>query len=231
MSVFAFIFARGGSKGVPKKNIKLFCGKPLIQYSIDIAKEINEIQECFVSTDDQEIAEIANSIGATIIERPVSLSQDNSAEWLAWKHAVKWVKKNRGNFEKFVSLPSTAPLRTIENVKSSIENLKIGIDVVMTISSTNHNPSFNMVSKNKKKSIKLLIPSQTKIHRRQDTTEIFNITTVAYVTRPSYIENKSSIWNGNVIGFEIEKENSIDIDDLHDFKIAEFLMKERLKIC
>ena len=111
MKTFCYIFARGGSKGLPGKNIKKLLNKPLISYSIKIAKSINEIDKCFVSTDCEEIAKISESNGAIVIKRPKELSQDNSPEWKAWEHAINWTYETYGTFTKFLSLPSTAPLR------------------------------------------------------------------------------------------------------------------------
>ena len=108
MNTFCYIFARGGSKGLPK-NIKNLLNKPLISYSLDIAKEIHEIDKCFVSTDNDEIANLCASQGAIIIKRPREISQDDSREWLAWKHAIYWTHENYGPFSKFLSLPA-APL-------------------------------------------------------------------------------------------------------------------------
>ena len=83
MKTYAFVFARGGSKGLPGKNILKINGIPLLAYSINIAQSINEIQKCFVSTDSDEIAEIAKNYGATVIHRPAELCHDNSPEWLS----------------------------------------------------------------------------------------------------------------------------------------------------
>ena len=98
MKTYAFIFARGGSKGVPGKNIKEICGKPLIAYPIEIAKEIESIEKIFVSTEDDIIATVAKEFGADIIPRPHDLAQDDSPEWLAWQHAVKWLEEKEGNY-------------------------------------------------------------------------------------------------------------------------------------
>ena len=100
LKTFCFIFARGGSKGIHKKNIKNLLGQPLIAYSINLAKEISEIKKIFVSTDDNEIAEIASSYGANIIKRPLAISKDDSSEWLAWVHAIEWVYKEYGYLHK-----------------------------------------------------------------------------------------------------------------------------------
>ena len=103
--VICFIFARGGSKGVPGKNIKLLGGRPLIAYSINLAKKSSKISEIIISTDDPQIAEIAVSEGAEVpFFRPAILASDDISEWAAWQHAIEWYQKNRGNFDFFISL-------------------------------------------------------------------------------------------------------------------------------
>ena len=123
MKNFAFIFARGGSKGLPGKNIKPLSGKPLIEYSISVAKSCPSIDEVFVSTDDPAISEISRQAGAVIIDRPIELASDVSPEWLSWRHAIKWVENNYGKFQFFVSLPATSPLRSVTDVENAIAKL------------------------------------------------------------------------------------------------------------
>ena len=103
----AFVFARGGSKGLPGKNIKPLCNKPLIQYSIDCAQTSELIDDIYVSTDDVDIAHVARKGGAKVIDRPKELATDDSPEWLSWQHAITWVTQHTGAFETFVSLPAT----------------------------------------------------------------------------------------------------------------------------
>ena len=110
-NIFAFIFARGGSKGIPLKNIALVDSKPLVQHSIEIAKEIDEVQKIFVSTDSDKIKEIALQNKVEVIDRPAELATDNSAEWLSWQHAIKYTIKNYGDFKKFPEPSPTSPLR------------------------------------------------------------------------------------------------------------------------
>ena len=100
MKIFSFIFARGGSKGIKNKNIKSFCGKPLIEYSIKVAKEIDRIDECFVFTDSLKIAKIKRIV--SVILRPSQLAEDNSSERLAWQHAIRAVNKSFCEFDVFV---------------------------------------------------------------------------------------------------------------------------------
>ena len=93
MKTYAFIFARGGSKRVPGKNIRILAGKPLLAYSIEQAGEIESVEKIFVSTEDPAIAEVAREYGADVIDRPEKLARDDTPEWLAWQQAVEWVQK------------------------------------------------------------------------------------------------------------------------------------------
>ena len=113
MAIPAFIFARGGSKGLPNKNIRDFCGKPLIAWSIEQALNVKEISQVIVSTDSQEIAQIAKDFGAEVpFLRPSELAADDSSEILSWQHALNFVNLTTGNYpELFVSIPTTSPLR------------------------------------------------------------------------------------------------------------------------
>ena len=222
MKTFAFIFARGGSKGVLGKNFKLFAGKPLILYSIEMAKTISEINTVFVSTDDIRIAEIARKASAEVIDRPTEFAQDNSPEWLAWRHAVEWVTERYGAFDRFISLPATSPLRASEDITSCLSALTEATDIVVTMKESDRSPWFNMVKKDSEGNLSLLIEGN--YIRRQDTPKAYDMTTVACVTRPAFILNKDRIWSGNVRGVIIPEERAVDIDSPLDFKIAEILM-------
>ncbi len=228
MKTYAFIFARGGSKGLPGKNIKDLNGKPMLAYSIEIAQQIDSIDRVFVSTDDKEIAAIAEKYNAEIINRPIKLAQDNSAEWEAWKHAVTYVNKKYGQFDIFISLPTTAPLRNKDDVKSCLSTLTQDIDIVITVSESDNNPFFNMVQLGKSGQAQLFNKSETTFTRRQDVPKAFNITTVAYATKPEFIMKSNGIFNGKVHAVKIPQERAIDIDTITDFKIAECLLKTSL---
>lgn len=227
MKTIAFIFARGGSKGLAKKNIKLLNGKPMIQYSIDIAKSTPQVSDIFVSTDCPEIAEIAKQDGVQIIHRPKELAKDDSPEFLAWKHACAYVKKNFGPFEYFISLPVTSPLRNVNDVKLALERLKeTGADVCISVSPASRSPYFNMIKKNKDGYVDLLMKiDDQEIVCRQDSPAIYDITTVVYAANTCFIEKENSIFSGNVASIEVPKERSIDIDDIYDFKFAEALLR------
>lgn len=231
MKTFAFIFARGGSKGLPGKNIKKLLNKPLIAYAIELAKNAPEISRVFVSTDSQEIADIALKYGAEVpFLRPPELSSDTASEWSAWQHAVESVREKYGDFDCFVSLPVTAPCREINDVSSAIKKLKNGsdgVDVVVTASKSGHHPLFNMLKNNSKGYSEKLMSSDN-ISRRQDTDQAYNMTTVAYVSTPDFILNHQNLWEGRIKMQEISTLNAIDIDDEDDFKLAELIMQDRL---
>jgi len=227
MTTFAFIFARGGSKGVPGKNIKEMCGKPLIAYSIEIAQEIDGIEKIFVSTEDDNIATIAKKYGADIIPRPSNLAQDDSPEWLAWQHAIKWLVDRGDYFDIFISLPATSPLRNNNDITQCIALLDEKTDVVIGITGANRSPWFNMVQENDSGFVDVLMKNGNRYTRRQDTPVIFDMTTVAYVSRPKFITNFTGIFEGKVKGVEIPAERALDIDTELDFQIAEFLINKK----
>ena len=229
MKFYAFIFARGGSKGLKKKNILNLDGKPLINHAIDIAKEIQNIEKIFISTDDEEIANIAINNGAILIDRPKELAEDNSSEWLAWQHAIKYVFNRFGEFEGFVSLPATAPLRSKEDVSKCIAKLKDNADLIVTVTKSKRHPAFNMVRISSEDKI-TLIENKGKILRRQDAPIIYDMTTVAYVSTAQHILKTKSLWEGVVKAVEIPFERSIDIDNKIDYEFANFLLNYQKNI-
>ena len=220
MKIFSFIFARGGSKTLPKKNIKHLGGMPLIAHSIKLANKIEEINEVFVSSDSNEILELAKDYGAKTILRPKELATDEAPEWLAWKHAVQKIKEEYGDFDLFLSLPATAPLRLAEDVKECIAQIDQETDVVITVTPSSRSPHFNMIYRKDSGESEIILGDSNPV-RRQDAPVVYDITTVAYVTRPSYILEKDGVFSGRVKSVVVPKDRAVDIDDELDFLIAE----------
>ena len=224
--VNCFIFARGGSKGLPKKNIKIFHGSPLISHSISLAKRASFIDRVFVSTDCEEIAQVASTHSVDVIKRPKSLATDSSSELLSWKHAIEYVNNNYGTFNYFVSLPATSPLRSESDVEACLNKLRSDkSDICITITESSHNPRFNMVSMKDDQKVQLIVDNNA-ITRRQDAPKAFNITTVAYAALPEYILNTSNHMNGDISAVTVPKNRAVDIDDIDDFQFAEFLFQK-----
>lgn len=229
MKNYAFIFARGGSKGLPRKNIKELAGKPLIQYSIDSALASPLINKVFVSTDDSEIAEVAEKCGAIVINRPKELAEDESPEWLAWRHAINWVIEHHGDFDKFVSLPATSPLRSVKDIHAALNRLDVQkADVCIAVTPANRSPYFNMVKRTDTGYLELVNKPEKEITRRQDAPKVFDITTVVYAAIPEFILSNNDLFSGKVTSIEVPKERAVDIDDIYDFKLAEAIISSNL---
>ena len=223
----AFIFARGGSKGILGKNLVDFNGHPLIAHSILIAKKLNCIEEIYVSTDSDQIADVSTKYGVSIIKRPNELATDHSPEWLSWQHAIKNSIENDGHFARFISLPTTSPLRIESDIKNCLDALKNSIDIVITATESKRSPWFNMTTIDSNGLTKLLIDDKS-YERRQDTPNSFDLSTVAYVSTPKFILNNNRIWEGNVATVIVPPERAIDIDNQIDLDFARFLSTRKI---
>jgi CMP-N-acetylneuraminic acid synthetase len=228
MKAVAFIFARGGSKGLPGKNIRPLGGKPLLAWSIEHALAVKRIERVIVSTDSEEIADVARAYGAEVpFIRPAELAGDKSSEWLAWRHALNFLLETSGALpDAMVSVPTTAPLRLpvdIENCLNLYE--KDDADMVITVTEAHRSPYFNMVTNNTDGTVGLVIPPQSTISRRQDAPAVFDIATVAYVARPDFVMTHNALFEGRVRSVLVPPERAIDIDTLLDFEMAECLLK------
>lgn len=217
--IFCFIFARGGSKRIKNKNLIKIKNKSLLKISIDIAKEINNINKIIVSSDSVKIINEAKKNKVNYILRPKKLCTSKSNEFESWKHAIKYFEDKNINFDYFLSLPTTAPLRKVTDINKLISTFKRKkFDLMFCVTKTNRYPNYNMVKKNKKS---LQILSKEKINKKK----IFDMTTVGYISTPRFIKNSNNIFDGKVGCIEIPRERSLDIDDSFDLKVARFLYK------
>lgn len=225
MSVYAFIFARGGSKGLPGKNIRPLGGIPLLARSIQVARQLPSVTRVIVSTDAEEIAAVAREYGAEVIQRPDELAGDTASEWLAWQHAIRTLEARGEHFEVFLSLPATSPLRAAGDVQNCLDALDGDADVVITVTPATRNPYFNMVVREADGSSRVVCAG-TGIVRRQDAPPIYDITTVAYATRPAFVLGHERLFEGRVKSVIVPRERAVDIDDIYDFKMAEFMLEQ-----
>lgn len=227
MKAVAFIFARGGSKGLPGKNLRSLCGKPMIAWAIGHAKAVKRIQRVIVSTDSEEIAAVARHYGAeTPFMRPSDLALDDSPEWLAWRHALNYLRSEGGLPDAMVSVPVTAPLREPEDIERCLDDFALGgTDIVVTVSEAHRSPYFNMVKLNADGTVGLVIPASQRVSRRQDAPAVYDMATVAYVASPQFVLTRNALFEGRVRAVIVPVERAIDIDTLLDFQIAECLMK------
>lgn len=230
MKATAFIFARGGSKGLPGKNIRALGGKPLIAWSIEHAQAVKRIERIIVSTDSEEIAAVARDHGAEVpFIRPAELARDSSPEWPAWRHALNYLSDTDGTLpDAMVSVPATAPLRLPLDIDNCLDEYEKGdADMVITVTEAHRNPYFNMVNVNPDGTVGLVIPPQSAIKRRQDAPAVYDMATVAYVARPEFVMTHGGTFEGRVRAVLVPAERAVDIDTLLDFQIATYLMNLR----
>lgn len=226
MNVVALICARGGSKGVPGKNIRPLGGKPLIAWAIDAAKAVSRVRRVIVSTDAEQIATAARDAGAEVpFMRPAELAQDTSPEWLVWRHALEYLRQNGNYPDALLVVPTTAPLRQAVDLERCLDEFAKGqADVVITVTDAHRSPYFNMVKTAADGSVGLVIPPQGAVVRRQDVPAVYDMTTVGYVARPDFVMTQSGLFAGRVRQVHVPVERALDIDTPLDFQIAEFLV-------
>lgn len=230
MKAVAFIFARGGSKGLPGKNIRLLGGKPLIAWSIEHAFAVKRIERVIISTDSEEIAAVAREYGAEVpFIRPAELAGDDSSEWLAWRHALNYLRDSTGVFpEVMLSVPATAPLRLPIDIENCLNEYEKGdVEIVITVTDAHRSPFFNMVKTNVDGTVGLVNPPQSTITRRQDAPVVYDMATVCYVVNPEFVMTHNSTFEGRVKAIHIPAERAVDIDTLLDFQIAESIFNIR----
>ncbi len=226
--VVAAIFARGGSKGIPRKNLLSLGGKPLLVHAIEAARSAPSVSRVVVSTDDEEIATLARQAGAEVpFLRPAELATDGAPEWLAWQHLIRQLDEPNGSpgMDILLSVPTTSPLRAVEDLERCVALVRdTDADVAITVRAAERNPYFNMVTLDSEGYARLVIPSSQLVHQRQDAPAVFDITTVAYAARPAFVLRTGSLFEGKVRAVVVPPERALDIDTPLDFRIAECLL-------
>lgn len=231
MTVFGAVFARAGSKGVPGKNLREVGGIPLVGRAVLIGVSSPLIDRMLCSTESVQIAEVAQNFGAEVpFLRPVTLAEDQSPEWEAWKHLADFLVSNGASeSDVLVSLPATSPLRTQKDVDDAIVELGTSqFDIVVGVSEATRNPWFNMATREATGLTSLACHSERgPIHRRQDAPVVFDMTTVVYATTLGFVLREDGIFSGRVGSVVIPRERSIDVDTELDLEIANLLLKKK----
>jgi len=225
------ICARGGSKGVKNKNIRVIAGKPLIAHTIEQAFKSNLFTELAVSSDSDEILKISSEYGIkNLILRPEFMATDNAAKIPAIQHAVSEVEKIKNlQFETMVDLDATSPLRNVEDIISSVEMLESKkVSNIITGSISRRSPYFNLVEINKNGYIELSKKLDSKIVRRQDSPKCYDMNASIYVWNRVSFFNSDTVFLHDTMLYEMPEERSIDIDTELDFEFVEFLLNKKL---
>ena len=221
--VLGAIFARGGSKGLPRKNLQQVGGRSLICRAADAALASGVVDELIISTDDPEMAAEAERCGVRVpFMRPAELARDEAPEWLAWQHAVRWWLGEGGSeSDIFCAVPPTGPLRSPADVAACVGLLRTEeYDIVLTVTEAARHPSFSMVRFSTGSAVGLVDPPAAALYRRQDAAPVFDITPLCYAARMSFLLTHTSIFSGRVGGVVVPRERAIDIDTELDLRIA-----------
>lgn len=233
MKTLCVISARGGSRGLPGKNVRLLLDKPLITWSIEQALATPEIDRVVVSTDSEVIAKVAREAGAeTPFMRPVHLATSEAGKFDVFKHALASCEAFYGEeYEFYLDLDCTNPLRDVSDISACIakfrERRQHGVDGVFTVCPARKNPYFNQLEVDNLGALKVSKKLPAAVVRRQDAPVVYEHVASIYVLSPSYIRRASYLLDGYTEGYDIGCEKSMDVDSDFDFLLIEYLMKRK----
>lgn len=225
MTTICSICARGGSTGVPRKNIRPLFGKPLIAHTIEHALACKLIDMVFVSTDDDEIADVARAYGAIVpFKRPAEMATKEAAKLPVIIHLMNHVIASGVDVTRVVDLDPTSPLRHVSDIESAVALLDDDTDVVITGYEADKNPYFNMVEVKEDGNVRLVKPPPADVFSRQAAPRVFSMNGSIYAWHRNTVE--TGLWTGRTRLYEMPRERSVDIDSEIDFKLVELLMAE-----
>ena len=220
--------ARGGSKGVPRKNIKNLCGKPLIQYAIEAAQQANVLTEIMVSTEDEEIAEVAKQSGAQVpFIRPMVLAGDKSPTIDVVLHVLEEYQKLGKSFDAVCLLQATNPLRTADTIRMSIEKFKdTNADCLLSVREVPHefNPHWTFEEKENNDLLRIATGEKEIIPRRQELPKAFYRDGAIYLTKSTVIIDQRSLYGERIAYINLEGKPHVNIDTMKDWALAEQIL-------
>ena len=229
-TILALIPARGGSKGLPRKNIKPLLGKPLIAWTIEQAKSSKYIDKVIVSTEGKEIAEISKVYGAVVpFLRPIELARDASPTSDAIIHALNWFEERGEYFDIVVLLEPTSPLRRETDLDSAIELFIENIDKVDSLVSVGevHLENPYIMKKIEKGYVKPFIEISENFYQRQQLPNIYFPYGVVYLSKVDAFKKYKTFYQERTIPYFIERWQNYEIDDLSDFICIEAILKSK----
>ena len=228
MQFLFLITARAGSKGIPKKNSKLLNGKPLICYSIELARKFSEDEHICVSTDDKEIIEIARSLNLEVpFIRPTDLATDEASSYDVIKHALHFYKAKGKKYDGLVLLQPTSPLRLKKHLQEAMSLFNDKVDMIVGVKETKSNPYNLLFETNSEGYLKKVIESDN-YTRRQDVPKVFEVNGAIYIYNVTALEQKNIKEFEKKLPLLMASENSVDIDTPLDWMWTEFLLINKI---
>jgi CMP-N-acetylneuraminic acid synthetase len=233
LNILCVIGARGGSQGLPGKNVRPLLGKPLIAWSIEQALEVPGINRVVVSTDSEAIAAAARAAGAEVpFMRPADLSGPTVGKFQVWQHALAACAGHYGeSYDTYLDLDCTSPLRESSDIARAVAQFQAarsrGVDAVFSCCKARKNPYFNLVEPDAQGALRVSKPLPGKVLARQAAPPVFEHVASIYVLSAAYLRSANHLLDGFTEGYDIGEAKSLDIDSEFDFELVEYLMKRR----
>ena len=228
MNTLVIIPARGGSKGIPYKNIKELGGKPLICYSIDVARKLTSDENICVTTDDDAIIKVVENYGLNVpFKRPDYLATDTCGSNEVLQHAYQFYQDKGVQYDIIVLLQPTSPFRRINDVIGSIGLYEPSLDMVVTVKETAANPYYNCYEEDINGYL-IVSKGDGKLTRRQDAPPAYEWNGAVYVINPRRLMEVGLAGLSKVKKYVMDDLHSIDLDTMFDWKVAELVLKEKL---
>lgn len=224
-SFLAIIPARAGSKRLPQKNMRALCGKPLIQWSIEAAKESQYIDDIIVSSDDEAILQLAQTMSVNALLRPSELAKDNSTTIETIEHVLQHCK----TYDYIVLLQPTSPLRKATHIDEAIEYLhEKKADAIISVAPSSHNPLWSNTLP-EDNNMSSFLKEELKNKRSQDLPTYYQLNGAIYICKTSrLLQEKTLFFKDNIYAFIMDKRSSVDIDEELDFLYAQTILEQEL---
>ena len=230
MESLVIIPARGGSKGIPHKNIKPLAGKSLICYTIDVARSICRDEDICVSTDDPEIIKVVEDYGLKVpFVRPAELATDKAGTYGVLLHALKFYEDKGKHYDNIVLLQNTSPFRKVEHLKDAIKLYSPDIDMVVSVVETSSNPYYNCFEEDDNGYLHIS-KGDGKFVRRQDVPTTYAYNGAIYIINPESLKRESLGEFKRRVKYVMDETSSVDLDTMLDWSYAEFLIKENIVV-
>ncbi len=228
MKILVIIPARGGSKGIPHKNIKPLAGKPLIHYTIDVARAIVDDEDICVSTDDTEIIKCVENYGLKVpFVRPAELATDTSGTYEVLLHAIDFYEKRGNNYDVVLLLQNTSPFRNVQHVKEALALYRPDIDMVVSVNIIKSNPYYNCFEDDTDGFLKKTIECSN-YTRRQDAPVTYEYNGAIYVINLGSLKKMPLGKFTKKIKYVMDNRHSVDLDTMDDWYYAEYLIQNEI---
>ncbi|MDR0185533.1 acylneuraminate cytidylyltransferase family protein [Prevotella brunnea] len=228
MKSLVIIPARGGSKGILHKNIKPLSGKPLIYYTIDVARSICSDNDICVSSDDSQIIKVVEDYGLRVpFIRPAELATDKAGMYEVLLHALKFYEEHGKHYDNIVLLQNTSPFRNAEHLREAMNLYTQKIDMIVSVVKTSSNPYYNCFEEDDNGFLHIS-KGNGMITRRQDAPITYEYNGAIYIINPESLKREPLALFKKRIKYVMDDISSVDLDTMLDWHYAEFLIKEKL---